>query len=383
MNYKERKQFMKTRKAVFFTTMTLFAALAITVQTSAQSRTGAFDAAAKGTIKTFNAKGAGTGSGQGTYPWMNNQAGAITGYYYDANFLARGFLRAPDGTIKPFDVPGSGTVKGSGQGTYAFGISPWGDITGTYQDENYLYHGYLRDADGAFTTIDSLGAGTEPNQGTFGEAINPAGIIAGEYLDANNAFHGFVRAPDGAITTFDDPKAGTSANQGTHVSTSTGISPKGAIVGWYIDSKEVTHGYLRSPGGSFTRIDGPGAVYTNLADIAPNGTIVGWFQDTNNVNHGLWRSPGGKITQFDDPSAGTGADQGTLGYGINPAGTIVGIYIDASNVSHGFELSGGTFTTIDVPGASGTLPSTINPAGEIVGWYVDKNNAAHGFLWTP
>jgi hypothetical protein len=34
-------------------------------------------------------------------------------------------------------------------------------------------------------------------------------VIAGDYADASFVFHGFVRAANGTITTFDAPDAGT------------------------------------------------------------------------------------------------------------------------------------------------------------------------------
>jgi hypothetical protein len=76
-----------------------------------------------------------------------------------------------------FNVPGSGRVKGSGQGTYPVGINPrGGEIVGSYQDENYLYHAFLRAANGkTFTIIDSPGAGTESNQGTIGPGHQSGG----------------------------------------------------------------------------------------------------------------------------------------------------------------------------------------------------------------
>jgi hypothetical protein len=45
----------------------------------------------------------------------------------------------------------------------------------------------------------------------------------------------------------------------------------------------------------------------------------------------------------------------------------VGAYNDASSVSHGFVLRGGTYTTVDYPGAAGTELSSINPSGEMSG----------------
>jgi glucokinase len=62
----QKADFIRSRALTLFTAMTLFAALAITVQTSAQSQMTTFDAAAKSKITTFEAPGAGTGAGQGT-----------------------------------------------------------------------------------------------------------------------------------------------------------------------------------------------------------------------------------------------------------------------------------------------------------------------------
>jgi hypothetical protein len=376
---------MKTCKPLFFTTLMLFAALAITVRTSAQSQTSPSDAAAKGNFTKFDVKGAGSGANQGTFPLMNNTGGAITGYYIDANNTSHGFLRAPDnGEITRINVKGAG--KGNFLGTQALTINSRGDIAGFYQNEHYVFHGFLL-ADDKITTFNVKGAGTGKYQGTVGRSINRGGTIAGIYADASDNLHGYVRAPDGKITPFDVPGAGKGFGQGTQVAAECGINPEGEIVGSYIDSNNRWHGYVRSANGKkFTTIDGPGAVFTFIECVATNGTVVGVFQDTNNVYHGLLSTPPyTNITEFDDPKAGTGGNQGTTGYAINPAGTIVGIYTDASNVTHGFRGSGGKFHTLDVPGASGTYPATINNKGEIPGFYFDfdKNNAAHGFLWTP
>jgi probable HAF family extracellular repeat protein len=75
---------------------------------------------------------------------------------------------------------------------------------------------------------------------------------------------------------------------------------------------------------------------------------------------------------FDDPSALTGT---TYAYGINDTGQIVGWYYDGSGNggNHGFLLSGGTYTTLDYPGAisphgtSATWAYGINDLGQIVG----------------
>ena len=66
--------------------------------------------------------------------------------------------------------------------------------------------------------------------------------------------------------------------------------------------------------------------------------------------------------------------------GINPKGDIVGVY-SIGDVLHGFLLSGGTFSTIDVPfpGTTVTRAAGINPKGDIVGIYRSAG-VQHGFL---
>ena len=57
-----------------------------------------------GTIITFDAPGA----VNGTEALAMNPAGSITGFYFDANFVPHGFLRAKNGSFTTFDTPGAG-----------------------------------------------------------------------------------------------------------------------------------------------------------------------------------------------------------------------------------------------------------------------------------
>jgi probable HAF family extracellular repeat protein len=80
---------------------------------------------------------------------------------------------------------------------------------------------------------------------------------------------------------------------------------------------------------------------------------------------------------FDDPLAFTGRTQA---FGVNDADEIVGSYQDATG-QHGFLLSGGTYTTFDLPLATmGTFATGINASGQIVGFYQDSSGRYHGFL---
>jgi hypothetical protein len=40
-------------------------------------------------------------------------------------------------------------------------------------------------------------------------------VIAGQFEDDNNVYHGFLRRADGTFAVFDAPGAGTAANEGT------------------------------------------------------------------------------------------------------------------------------------------------------------------------
>ena len=183
-----------------------------------------------------------------TFPSSINPEGAITGEYIDSNFVSHGFLREHHGTIITFDAPGVGPGGGpNSEGTHASSINPAGAITGSYDDANNVSHAFLREPDGKFTTFEAPGAGTSPFFGTFAASINPAGAIAGYYSDGSQVgtqvvYHGFLREPDGKFTTFEAPDAGTRPNFGTYPSS---INPAGTITGFYVDKNGLGHGFLR------------------------------------------------------------------------------------------------------------------------------------------
>ena len=56
----------------------------------------------------------------------------------------------------------------------------------------------------------------------------------------------------------------------------------------------------------------------------------------------------------------------TVPNGINASGQIVGAYFDAAG-GHAFLLDNGSYTTLDVPGASATGAIGINAAGQTLG----------------
>ena len=275
--------------------------------------------------------------------------------------------------IITFDAPGAGSAAGTFDGTFPSSINNGGTITGIYIDANTLYHGFLRGPGGRFITLDAPGAGasvgtrfrafpSSVNINTSSININNRGTITGNYVDSNNVSHGFLRGPGGEFLTFDAPGASSVAAFGY------GTFPKsinyvGAVTGHYTDVHDVIHGFVRSPSGQFTAFEAPGASTVAASgygtfpeSINDAGAIAGRYADANGLYHGFLRSPGGEFTTFDAPGASTapGGGDGTLPKSINAEGAITGHYADAQAVIHGFVRSpSGKLTTFDAPGPTG------------------------------
>ncbi len=167
---------------------------------------------------------------------------------------------AQEVTYITFNPPGSANTQPNS-------INAEGAITGSYDDTQYISHGFLRAPDGTITTFDPQGAAY-----TFARSINRVGAIAGSYVDANVVVHGFLRDPDGNFTTFDPPGAkGVAGGPGTGVVAINGV---GTITGSYEGSTRLI-GFLRSRGGTFTRFDIPGAPSIAPAGINEAGEVTG------------------------------------------------------------------------------------------------------------
>ena len=161
-----------------------------------------------------------------------------------------------------------------------------------------------------------------------------------------------------------------------------GINNAGQIVGNFNDATG-RHGFLAT-GGSFTTIDVPGnnIALTDARGINATGQIVGYFRDSSSYFRDSssrdrgFLATGGSFTTIDVPGP-----TNTYAFGVNDTGQILGSFLYATGGPHGFLATGGSFTTIDVPGSLGTNASGINNAGQIVGDFND-GITYHGFLAT-
>lgn len=355
----------------------------------------------------FDASAAGTGFFQGTNGVAINAQGEIVGYYRDSNYVFHGLLRSPDGTLTTFDGPHAST---DAYGTFGIALNDLGVAVGYYTNAIYNYGGLIRRRDGdirtyrypkACTTGDPVGC-----EGTGTSAINDFGVVAGGYVDNNFVQHAFLMRPDGKVIAYDAPGAGTTAGnpnnisplgdylyQGTNVAgTAPGLNVWGAVTSAYLDGNNIYHGYVRSPEGSFTEFDAPGAGQGTAQGTVPvglndTGVITGYYLDGNYVFHGF-AGRSDNLTDFDAPGA---EGYGTFPSSLNDFGVVTGYYLDANGVYHGFlRRPNGDVLTFDAPGAdltpgdfNGTFPQTINVFGAITGNYVDANFVSHGFVAVP
>lgn len=262
--------------------------------------------------------------------------------------------------------------------TAAIGINNVGQIVGRYQDTGGIHHGFLLSS-GSLTSI------TFPNAVfTRALAINGGGEVVGDYSlsrETGSRTHGYLLR-SGIFTSFDFPGADATVPLGIN-------TVNGDIVGSYTD-KVGTHGFLLS-GVRFASIDFPGASFTEAWKINDFGVIVGRYHSSTDDLFHIFRLSGGIFTAVGDfPGGLQTASIGFAHGGFNNLGDIVSYYCSTGPCNlnldghvHGFLLSGGVYTSFDVPGSFWTLAFGMNDNRDIVGGYKDASGNVHGYLQTP
>lgn len=200
----------------------------------------------------------------------------------------------------------------------------------------------------SFTTIAIPGANTVTVTG-----INAAGTIVGYYRDAAAHYHGFIQS-NGVLSPVDHPGSTSTFLQG--------INDAGVVTGSYASGYQTPFTWQN---GVFTPFSLPPNSGSTAA-IDDTGTVVGSYGDTQAQNHGF-RFDGNGVATIDYPGV-----QHTNLNGRNNLGVEVGNYWDGT-AWRGFVLQGGTFTPLDMPGASWTVLENIDDAGWITGQQVDQS----------
>jgi hypothetical protein len=224
-----------------------------------------------------------------TQAFAIDNAGDVVGVYTDAAGASRGFLRRPSGTITALpSPPGAGT--GSGQGTFPAGITDGGEIVGFFIDTGGVVHGYTQSPDGQFTVINAPGAGDAAGQGTFLFSVDDRGIICGGYVAPGNVEFGLVDR-GGRFTSIDDPATQHNAAGGTIAD---GFA-QDMVVGDYVDQQGGEAGYLERD-GNFLRVADPAgndAPSQGTVITATNDQLVlsGFYITSSGADHGLLAYP--------------------------------------------------------------------------------------------
>jgi hypothetical protein len=200
--------------------------------------------------------------------------------------------------------------------------------------------------------------------------INNGGTVVGSY--DKNGYHGFIRSPGGSYTTTDVSGAANTLIYG--------INTSGRVVGGYGNPAIYTsgHGFIYDSGTYTFPFDVPSSLGSYPAGINSAGEIVGQYSQDGTfqgVRGFFWSN--GSFTTLTAPGAVS-----TEPRGINDGGIIVGSYGDTNSINHGFvRLTDGSYITYDVPGAKHTVISGINNHGIICGFYHNNDGAAHGFVY--
>jgi probable HAF family extracellular repeat protein len=142
----------------------------------------------------------------------------------------------------------------------------------------------------------------------------------------------------------------------------------------------VAHGYVYSTGGGFTTVDYPASTYTNVTGRNSSGVVVGRYLDSASVSHGYILS-NGQFTSVDYPVASfTGLT------GIDPAGNITG-RCTVEGVTHGFVLASTQpaarymVTDLGLVGRSPGQPITITDNGLIAGMVTTDAGFSQAVVW--
>lgn len=163
-----------------------------------------------------------------------------------------------------------------------------------------------------------------------------------------------------------------------------GVNDSGLAVGFFLDAKGNSHGYLYDiPAHKYISENPP--LGTGVTSVTPTGindpdSVCGFFTNSGGKTVGfLVRKSAPHLLILNKP----GADA-TMPFGVNKFGLVVGVYtVGSKNFGFTWDRTHG-FTTIKDPnGPNQTFVNGVNSAGDLVGFYVGKNGNTNGFLAKP
>ena len=204
-----------------------------------------------------------------TFFYALDNTGKAAGHYKDIDGLYHGVI-LEGGELRQYDFPGAAE-------THIYGISDeTGALSGNIVDEANVTHAFSGDL-----IITFPGAAQ-----TYGDFVNAAGAVVGSYIDAGGMFHGFIRNPDGSFNTIDLPEMPNL--EFLFVNT---ITDFGAVGFRAKVENDILRSYILMPDGTLYEIRIPGSVITVVRNVNQDGSIVGYYDLADRRRHGFLGRP--------------------------------------------------------------------------------------------
>ncbi len=206
---------------------------------------------------------------QNTYFYALGNSGQAAGHYKDSNGLYHGVI-LENGELRQYDFPGAAE-------THIYGIS----------DETGALSGNIVDAAGVTHAFSGELIITFPGAvNTYGDFVNAAGAVVGSYVDADGMPHGFIRNPDGSFTTIDLPEV--PHLQFLFVNT---ITDAGMIGFRAKAANDILRSYILLPDGTLYEVRLPGSAITVVRNVNQDGSIIGYYDLTDGRRLGFVGRP--------------------------------------------------------------------------------------------
>ena len=204
-----------------------------------------------------------------TFFYAFDNAGKAAGHYKGTDELYHGVIME-DGELTQYDFPGA--VE-----TFIYGLSDeTGALSGNIVDETGLTRAFSGDM--AITFPGAVA--------TYGDFVNAAGAVVGSYVDADGVPHGFIRNPDGSFTTIDVPEMPNLEFLFVNTITDFGV------IGFRAKAvNDILRSYILQPDGVLYEVRLPGSVNTVVRNVNQDGSIIGYYDLPDGRRHGFLGKP--------------------------------------------------------------------------------------------
>ena len=208
------------------------------------------------------------------------------------------------------------------------------------------------------------------NNSTLPQGIDTAGDQAGFCLDGSGRSVGFLYlAASSSTVSILVPGSEETRVQGTNGKFATGIYTQNSRpYGFLLNIAANTYLQLAPPQSN---------QYTIVSGMSSNGSVIGTYIDTSSVTHGFIFN-GSTYTAVDVP----GYSYPVLN-GVNASGEVVGAVYDSSSNPHAFVWQNGTAKFLNPPNEGYSVATGITDNNQISGYFSTTGGTVYGFRWKP